>query len=197
VSNEYLDLVRVFAGPQFHPVTSSSPWTTAFIDWDAEVSGTSSQCAVWTTTDPAGSKATGGARLNRTLGPTVNWVTDTSGSDATRDVARYKAVVGLLNQLIASAQASKTFNVSGTTGNSVNPTVITTSTAHGLTTGWTGITVADVGGNTAANGVWTVTVLTPTTFSVPVAGNGSYTSGGKVVYAPNPMPVYPRDFGLV
>ena len=57
-----------------------------------------------------------------------------------------------------------------------NPIVIT-STAHGLTTG-TRVTITGVGGNTAANTTAIATYVTDDTFSIPVAGNGAYTSGG-------------------
>lgn len=61
--------------------------------------------------------------------------------------------------------------VSSTNG---NPSVVTTATAHGL---WTGDTVAIEGhSSTALNGTQTVTVLSPTTFSVPVGG-GAGTGG--------------------
>ncbi len=57
-----------------------------------------------------------------------------------------------------------------------NPIVIT-SANHGLTTG-TRVTIASVGGNTNANTTAVVTRLSASTFSIPVAGNGNYTSGG-------------------
>jgi hypothetical protein len=60
-----------------------------------------------------------------------------------------------------------------------DPSVITTTDAHGLVTGDV-VTIAAVGGTTTVNGTWVVTVLTSTTFSVPVAGVGAYTSGGTV-----------------
>ncbi|WP_168177199.1 G8 domain-containing protein [Thalassospira sp. MCCC 1A03138] len=43
----------------------------------------------------------------------------------------------------------------------------------------TQITISDIGGNTAANGSWTATKISSTTFSLDGSnGNGSYTSGG-------------------
>lgn len=77
---------------------------------------------------------------------------------------------------------STQFTVSGATN--ANPIVITTTANHGLTTGQT-VNILGVGGNTAANNPnnqtgWTVTVLSPTTFSIPATGNGSWTSGGTV-----------------
>lgn len=68
--------------------------------------------------------------------------------------------------------------VSGATN--ASPIVVTTSAAHLLSTGQT-VVVASVGGNTAANGTFTITVLTSTTFSLDGStGNGAYTSGGTV-----------------
>jgi hypothetical protein len=64
-----------------------------------------------------------------------------------------------------------------------NPIVVTTAAVHGLSTG----AVVEVSGhavNTAANGSWTVTVLTTTTFSIPVVGNGVGGATGQVVKMP-------------
>ena len=59
----------------------------------------------------------------------------------------------------------------------VSPIVVT-SIGHGLTTG-TRVTISGVGGNTAANSTYNVTVLTSNTFSLDSStGNGAYTSGG-------------------
>jgi hypothetical protein len=56
--------------------------------------------------------------------------------------------------------------------------IVVTSTAHGLTTG-DPVTVASVGGNTAANGDWVVTRVDANSFSLDGSvGNGAYTSGG-------------------
>jgi hypothetical protein len=65
-----------------------------------------------------------------------------------------------------------------TGASNANPIVITTSAAHFLNTGDL-VKVGQVGGNTNANGVRSVNVLTPTTFElVGSAGNAAYTSGG-------------------
>lgn len=66
--------------------------------------------------------------------------------------------------------------ISGATNTS--PIVIT-ATAHGRTTG-DNVFVRGVMGNTAANGINVCTVLTPNTLSIPVAGNGTYISGGTI-----------------
>jgi len=60
------------------------------------------------------------------------------------------------------------------------PIVITTSSAHGLSTSDI-VFVAHVTGNTAANGAWFITVLSSTTFSLSSsAGNGAYAGAGTV-----------------
>lgn len=56
--------------------------------------------------------------------------------------------------------------------------IVLTITAHGLATG-DRVTVASVGGNTAANGDWVVTRVDADTFSLDGStGNSAYTSGG-------------------
>jgi hypothetical protein len=69
--------------------------------------------------------------------------------------------------------------VSVAISNATNATpIVITSATHGFATG-NKIAVYDVGGNTAANGLWVVTVLSGTTFSLDSSvGNGAYTSGG-------------------
>lgn len=70
-------------------------------------------------------------------------------------------------------------SVSGATN--ANPISITTSAAHGLSTGML-VYVSGIGGNTAANGmIVAVTVTSTTTFTIPVAGNGAYTTGGTII----------------
>lgn len=65
------------------------------------------------------------------------------------------------------------------------PIVISTTAAHGLTTGMF-VPVAGVLGNTAANGQWLITVVDATHFSLNgSAGNGAYTKDGSVAMAPN------------
>lgn len=75
---------------------------------------------------------------------------------------------------LSTTQGTKTVSDASNT----TPIVITTSTTHGYETG-NGVRVASVGGNTAANGDWVITVLTTTTFELDdSAGSGTYTSGG-------------------
>jgi hypothetical protein len=60
------------------------------------------------------------------------------------------------------------------------PISIGTATAHGLATGDV-VTISGVLGNSAANGVWTISVTDPTHFTLNgSSGNGSYTGGGSI-----------------
>lgn len=60
------------------------------------------------------------------------------------------------------------------------PIVITTAAAHGLSSG-NKVAITRVGGNVAANGNWTITVLSSTTFSLDTSeGDGTYTGSGRV-----------------
>lgn len=63
------------------------------------------------------------------------------------------------------------------------PVVVTTATAHGLSTG----NAVRIGGhllNTGINGWWEVTNLTSTTFSVPVAGTAAGAATGRLAKLP-------------
>jgi hypothetical protein len=71
-----------------------------------------------------------------------------------------------------------TFNVSAATN--ASPIQITTSAVNTLVTGQI-VTISGVGGNTAANKTYTVTVINTTNFTLDGSvGNGAYTSGGTV-----------------
>jgi hypothetical protein len=68
-----------------------------------------------------------------------------------------------------------------TAATTATPIVITAGT-HNLTSGAV-VTVAGVGGNTAANGTFVITVLSSTTFSLNNSvGAGAYTSGGTATW---------------
>lgn len=60
------------------------------------------------------------------------------------------------------------------------PAVMTTVAAHLLRTGDV-VVIAGSLGDTVINGTWVVTVLTATTFSIPVTGTGSYTASSGAV----------------
>ncbi len=79
-----------------------------------------------------------------------------------------------------------------TAASNANPINITTSSPHGLITNQF-IGVYGVVGNTAANGGWTVTVTSPTTFNLNgAAGNGAYLSGGTIM-VPGGLPISPTS----
>jgi hypothetical protein len=73
-------------------------------------------------------------------------------------------------------------NISSSTN--AYPIVVTTAAAHGLSTGDTVRIEAHLV-NTAANGTWTATNLTSTTFSIPVAGVGIGAATGRTTELPS------------
>lgn len=83
--------------------------------------------------------------------------------------------------------------VSGATN--ASPIVISTASAHGIPADGTPVVISGVLGNTAANGSYfaKISTYTATTFGLysnvgvttPVAGSGSYTSGGALTYGGN------------
>jgi hypothetical protein len=67
-----------------------------------------------------------------------------------------------------------------TNATNATPIVCTTSLAHGYSTGDV-VQIQTVNGNTAANGVFKLTVVNSTSFSLDdSSGNGAYTSGGTI-----------------
>ncbi len=87
----------------------------------------------------------------------------------------YLALVALQEQYSHSAIA-----IASSTA--VNPSVVTTSSAHGLTTGDSVIINSHLV-NTAINGSNRVTVINTTSFSVPVLGNGTGGATGSVYHS--------------
>jgi hypothetical protein len=69
-----------------------------------------------------------------------------------------------------------------TTASNASPIKITVAN-HGLNTGET-VVIAGVGGNTAANGTWVITVVDANNFTLNSStGSGAYTSGGTAAVA--------------
>lgn len=88
---------------------------------------------------------------------------------------RVYSTSGLLANGGGTAAYRHTGSITGATN--VSPIVIT-SVAHGLSTG-SRVNISGVGGNTAANGTFTITRVSADTFSLDGStGNGAYTSGG-------------------
>lgn len=74
-----------------------------------------------------------------------------------------------------SLSAAETGSITNATNASP---IVVTSANHGLTTGQR-VTITGVGGNTAANGTFTITKVNDNSFSLDGStGNGAYTSGG-------------------
>lgn len=93
---------------------------------------------------------------------------------------RYVNRLGFYSNL---SPVSASFTASGSAGGITNatfaaPIQITTDAAHGLSTGAI-IKVSGVGGNTSANGIWTVTVVDTTNLTLDgSSGNNTYTGSG-------------------
>lgn len=76
--------------------------------------------------------------------------------------------------------ASGVNQVNVTDASNASPIVITTASPHGYATG-DKVAVQQVGGNTAANAAWLITVIDSTHLSLDGStGNGAYTSGGFI-----------------
>lgn len=95
----------------------------------------------------------------------INWAVPTT----------VQVVDDQLNKRVLILAPLKT-SVSG--ASNTNPITITAFN-HGYQTGLS-VVISGVGGNTAANTTATITVVDSNTFTIPVAGNGTYTSGGTV-----------------
>ncbi len=104
----------------------------------------------------------------------------------------------LANAALVSAATTENFGlpqwltVAGATNTA--PIEIATTIPHGLMTGDL-VAIKGVDGNTAANGWWTVTVQTPTSFLLDgSAGNAGYGGGGSIFPAAGqPPPPGPAD----
>lgn len=94
---------------------------------------------------------------------------------------------------VADAIFRSLFDLSNIVGSVTNVTaaskaaaaVVTTDINHGLANGQTGVVIAGALGMTGINGTWTVTVLTPTTFSIPYNSTGAPTYTGGATVSPN------------
>lgn len=114
-------------------------------------------------------------------GGTVTYNYTLDPIDMAGAIGRYK--VGVIRTPVSSISAS----ISAIT--QANPGVVTTG-AHGLTTGDV-IDFSGIVGMTALNtGTYTITVISPTTFSVGVdtTGFGAYVSGGTATRVSTPNP---------
>lgn len=95
-------------------------------------------------------------------------------ADATPTFRVY-ASSGLLTGQTGSASFKDTGSITGATNASP---IVVTSASHGLSVG-TRVTITGVGGNTAANGTFTISAADTNTFTLSGStGNSAYTSGG-------------------
>lgn len=108
------------------------------------------------------------------------------GDSSTAEVSTQTDLQASTNKLRVAMDSSYPLHSTGTTAATISgatnaiPIVITTGSAHGYSTG-DFVYISGVAGNTAANGLWSITVLTSTTFSLTGStGSGTYTSGGIV-----------------
>lgn len=102
-------------------------------------------------------------------------VKSSAGVPVNADAAPAYRIYGPAGVLLTGGMVFKdSGTITGATN--ANPIVITCAD-HGLSTG-TVVTITGVAGNTNANGTFVVTRINANTFSIPVAGNGAYTSGG-------------------
>jgi len=101
-----------------------------------------------------------------------------SESSLTFTPAQSTAVLQTICDAIAKLPAPKMSSING--ASNAAPITITTTSPMGLQTG-TQITIASVVGNSAANGSFTITAVSATSFTLNgSAGNGPWTSGGVV-----------------
>lgn len=105
-------------------------------------------------------------------------------SNALYDKARQTFLEGGIAWLTANIKAVlvdvDTYGIAISAATNASPISITSAT-HGLATGDI-VNISGVLGNTAANGKWTVTVVSATVFTLNGStGNAAYTSGGRIV----------------
>ena len=93
----------------------------------------------------------------------------------------YNSITNSWSYVDSAPTLSTNIDLSGgvTGASNTSPITITTASTQQLQNGFQ-VTISGVGGNTAANGTFTVANLTSTSFQlVGSSGNGSYTSGGS------------------
>ncbi len=131
-----------------------------------------------------------------------------AGSGVGGIVGAYNAYVRFVDRFgyesnLSPISATLNAQSSGATGNITGATfaapISIASAAHGLTTGAV-VLVAGVGGNTSANGLWTITVTDANDFTLNgSSGSGTYTGSGTwlagistITYTNVPTPADPK-----
>jgi hypothetical protein len=104
-----------------------------------------------------------GVILQNSTAKTIDWNTKTDGASVDFTLDTSQRVI----PITSNTQAS--------------PTVVTTTVPHGLTTGQVILIAGNTGSNAAINGERTVTVVSTTTFSIPVNCTVAGGTGGTIV----------------
>lgn len=94
------------------------------------------------------------------------------------DLKTVQASDKILNYLKGRANITATV----TSATVANPTILATAAAHGFTTGQTVVITEDTTASPALNGSYTLTVLTGTTFSIPLNVTVASSGASAVVY---------------
>jgi len=112
-----------------------------------------------------------------------------AGVEGSPEYAVRPAALGLLLYGLLGAKAAVVPTVAVVSSSVANPSVITTSTPHGLTTGDTTTIAGHSGSTPDINGAHVVTVLTTTTFTIPinvtVGGTGGTATMGVTTHTFN------------
>lgn len=127
----------------------------------------------------------GGNDANDGLSFANRWKTMTSGATAARiapgDTIRIMGSPNPTSLGIGATWTGEKMRSIVTISYATNATpIVCTLSSHGYTTGDT-VVISGAAGNTAANGVWEINVLTSSSFElVGSTGNGTWTSGGTI-----------------
>lgn len=100
----------------------------------------------------------------------------TNGGGVGPTVLAVRCATSTAGYILGSTLSALTVSTAAALGGLVE---ITTSAAHGLSTGWT-VTISGIVGTTEANGTHPVTVVDSTHFTIPVTFVNAYVSGGSV-----------------
>jgi hypothetical protein len=131
--------------------------------------------------DPVSGSDSNDALSFATAGKTLNNLNMNAGVQAGDEVRIVETPVVAINGNVKFTQQDPpTTFPSVTAASNASPIQITTSVANGLVTG-DYVLVVNVTGNVGANGLWKITRLTDTSFSLDNSvGTGAYVSGGTV-----------------
>ena len=161
---------HIIVGPATLQCLGDSCIASIKITTATEIAGASQSIAKYASVIPENAKTNVSVILEQST-DLVNWTTANPGDFAPSTSKRFFRV--------------RTANVPvAITGASNASPIVISSTAHGLSTG-DAISVSGVAGNTAANGVFTVTKVDDNSFSLNgTTGNAAYTSGGTWLPSP-------------